>query len=115
MYLLSMVHVFSPPGFDKDEDEEAYNAQIIIRQSAFYGPFQESFAEIATPHTMEQLQAVEQVIEENRGRTPYSNGLAMLFGKEDIDFLHDIMKPDPRDRWSARRLLQHPWFHSNCT
>jgi len=53
-----MVHVFSPPGFDKDEDEEAYNAQIIIRQSAFYGPFQESFAEIATPHTVD-LKTIE--------------------------------------------------------
>ncbi len=93
-----MIHVFNSPNFDKNEDEEAYDAQIIIRQLAFYESFQESFAKIATPHTMEQLQAIEQVIEENRERTSYSNGLVMLFEKENIDFLHDIMKPNSRDQ-----------------
>ena len=64
---------------------------------------------------MAQLQAVAQVVGENGVEVPCLNTLAVEFSKEDLGFVGDIMKHDPRDRFSARELLQHPWFNVTST
>ncbi len=112
MYLLSGAHFFNPP--DVDEADDTYLARVLISQCGYFGPFPEKFAEIANPYVMAQLQTVAQVVEGIGGRTPYLRNLATEFNEEDLSFLRDVMKPDPRDRLSVKKLLQHPWFKGVC-
>ena len=50
------------------------------------------------------------IMKEVPKRTPFSRASSAEIEKEDRDFICKIMKLDPRDRPSAKELLQDEWL-----
>ena len=108
MYLLSGVHFFNPSIVDEADD--TFLAHVVIRQFGFCGPCPETYAEIAES-VMPQVEAFEQAVRNTGGEKGYRNTLARYINEKDLKFLLNLMKLDPRDRPSAKELLQNSWFY----
>ena len=107
MYLLSTVHFFSPHKID--ESNETYLAHVIKRQFGFFGPCPDKYAEIASS-IMPQVGAIQEAISKVGGEKVYRNALTRCINGKDVEFLLSFMKIDPRDRPSAKEILQNSWF-----
>jgi len=95
---------------DVSPDHEEYHLRILTRQCQFFGPFPVSYQEIAPPAT---LNALMQVMGSLRGKQmPFARISEREVSKEDKKFILRIMKLDPRDRPSAKQLLDDEWFDS---
>ena len=103
-------HIFKPDNLKPDD--EAYPLQVLIKQANFFGPFPVSYREIADDERLDILTAVMDYIQKNEKRKPFSMAEDPELTKEDREFLCRIMKLDPRDRPTARELLQDEWLNS---
>ncbi|KAH6724013.1 putative serine/threonine protein kinase [Leptodontidium sp. MPI-SDFR-AT-0119] len=87
--------IFKP---DVPADHEEYELRILMKQHQFFGPFPLSYKEIADNETLGIL-------------TYVMHSREIL--KEDKAFILRIMKLDPRNRPTAKELLQDEWFTSS--
>lgn len=92
--------------FGIDENDDMYHVMIFTLQ----GPFPDKFADIAENITLEHLHGIEELVIQRGGKIKYENTLAAHFNKETSDFLHKLMKLDPRNRLSAQEILQNEWL-----
>jgi serine/threonine protein kinase len=98
-------HIFKP---DIPVDHEDYDVKILLKHHRSFGPFPPSFEEIADDERL----AVMVWINNNtpmESLRPFHLTTDREICREDRDFVCRIMKLDPRDRPTARELLEDPW------
>ena len=98
-------HIFSPPGVDVADP--AYPVEVIKRHDRFFGPYPMSCLTLADDDRLETLTMLINSVDK---RTPFKLASPREIAKEDRDFILKLMKLDPRDRPSAKELLQDAWL-----
>jgi casein kinase II subunit alpha len=84
--------------------------RILINQANFFGPFPAKFAEIADEERIKIVNGVHEHVRDSEIRKPFRLAADKELTVEDMTFLCKIMKLDPRDRPTARELLEDEWF-----
>lgn len=115
MQLISLVfggnwHIFSPANVPFDD--EHYGFWVLVEQVRRFGPFNNSFEEITDAKRLEICAGTIVYIQENQKRLPFSMSEDDELARPDRDFIVKMMKLDPRDRPTARELLQDAWFNT---
>lgn len=82
-----------------------------MKQHQFCGPFPLSYKEIADDETLAILTYVMRGVPPEKMK-PFRLITEREISKEDKTFILKIMKLDPRDRPTAKELLQNEWFTS---
>ncbi|EFQ98610.1 serine/threonine protein kinase [Nannizzia gypsea CBS 118893] len=95
---------------DVPADHNEYELRILRRQCLFFGPFPESYQEIADKESLAILMYIMSNISAAE-RKPFERISEREISKEDKIFLLKIMKLDPRDRPTAKQLLEDKWFN----
>jgi casein kinase II subunit alpha len=106
-------HIFKPNLEDATADDEEYLIHIIVRQLAHFGPTPKSYLDLIPREDVDRwtnLGAATQYILDNQKQMPFKLIEDECLTEEDREFLLKVMKFDPRDRPTARQLLQDKWF-----
>ncbi|KAJ9260595.1 hypothetical protein DTO212C5_8470 [Paecilomyces variotii] len=100
-------HIFKP---DVSPDHDDYDIKILLKHHRCFGPFPESYEEIAD---QERLAVLIWVMQNSPPETlrPFHLTTTQEISQEDKEFVLKVMKLDPRDRPTARELLDDGWFH----
>jgi len=95
-------------------DDDSYDLYILMQHFKYFGPFLPRYAELFGGGKAEkELESVIQYVFDNvpeSERRPFSLVSASEVSKEDRDLICKIMKLDPRERPTAKELLQDTWF-----
>ncbi|EAW13304.1 putative serine/threonine protein kinase [Aspergillus clavatus NRRL 1] len=100
-------HIFKP---DVPADHDAYDVMILMKHHRCFGPFLESYEQIADRQRPAVLIWIMQNSPPETLR-PFHLTSTQEICQEDKEFVLRAMKLDPRDRPSARQLLEDEWFH----
>ncbi len=92
-------------------DHEDYELKILMRQNQFFGPFPESYREIANDDVLRILEYVMINVPPQKMK-PFQYITEREVCKEDKIFLQKIMKLDPRDRPTAKQIAEDEWMAS---
>ncbi|KAE9378289.1 alpha/beta-hydrolase [Stipitochalara longipes BDJ] len=106
-------HMFKPDPKDATADDEEYLIHIIIKQLAHFRPVPKSYIDLIPrkdSYRWTILGSATQYIKENQKQRPFKIIEDDCLTEEDREFLLKVMKLDPRDRPTARQLLQDKWF-----
>jgi serine/threonine protein kinase len=99
-------HIFKP---DVPADHEHYELKILMKHHQYFGPFPLSYKEIADEDTLSILAYVMKGVPHGKMKLfEYVTDQEII--KEDKAFILKTMKLDPRDRPTAKELLQDEWF-----
>lgn len=114
MQLISLIfggnwHIFSPANVPFAD--EHYGFWVLVEHIRRFGPFKERFEEIADAERLEICRGAIDYIQENQKWLPFSLSEDDELALPDRHFIAKMMKLDPRDRPTARELLQDAWFH----
>ena len=114
MQLISLIfggnwRIFSPANVPFDD--EHYGFWVLVEQVRRFGPFDDSFEETADAERLAICTGVVVYIQENQKWLPFSMSEDDEIARLDRDFIAKMMKLDPRDRPTARKLLQDEWFN----
>ena len=101
-------HIFKPADVSADDPE--FPVHVLIQQARYCGPFPLSYKTSLDEEHERILAAIHIYIEEHGIRKPFSQVEDKEITSEDKTFLCHIMQMDPRDRPTAKGLLQHDWF-----
>ena len=93
-------------------DDEHYSFWVFVEQVRRFGPFNESFEEIADAERLEFCKGAIDYIIENRKFNPFAKAEDNELARPDRDFIAKMTKLDPRDRPTATELLKDPWLDS---
>jgi serine/threonine protein kinase len=99
-------HIFSP-GVSVDDD--AYDAKILMKHHQCFGPFPESFDEIADESRLDVLMWIMENTP-TESLKPFLRTSVHEISEEDKKFILKIMRLDPRDRPTVGQLLEDEWF-----
>ncbi|KAF2243952.1 kinase-like protein [Trematosphaeria pertusa] len=102
-------HIFIPEGYSVDDPD--YPTQVLVKQASIFGPFPHSYIDIADEERQGILAVINNYINENGLWKPFSMAEDSELTVEDRNFICKIMRMDPRDRPTAKELLEDPWFH----
>lgn len=83
---------------------------MLVEQVRHFGPFKESFRETAGPERLQFCLAAVTYIHENNKWLQFRLCGDKELTQLDIDFIAKMMKLDPRDRPTAKELLQDAYF-----
>jgi serine/threonine protein kinase len=83
-----------------------------MKQHQFFGPFPLSYKEIADDETLAILAHVMRAVPREKMK-PFERITEREISKEDKSFILKIMKLDPRDRPTAKDLLEDVWFKAD--
>ena len=86
-----------------------YNAKIVVHQHQWFGPFPISYEEIADEDTQKIIIGIMSMVPPEKLK-PFRYVGEREICNADKAFVLKIMKLDPRDRPTARELLQDEWF-----
>ena len=100
-------HIFKPSNIDPTDS--AYSIEVLRRQDKYFGPFPLSYISLADDDRLDTLTIITKSVEE---RTPFKMASSQEIAKEDREFISKLMRLDPRDRPSAKVLLQDEWLQS---
>lgn len=92
-------------------DDPDYPTQVLVKQASIFGPFPHSYIDIADEERQGILAVINNYINENGLWKPFSMAEDSELTVEDRNFICKIMRMDPRDRPTAKELLEDPWFH----
>ncbi len=92
-------------------DDDYYGFWVLVEQVRRFGPFNDSFEEIADTERLAICTGAIVYIQENQKWLPFSMSEDDELAQPDRDFIAKMMKLDPRDRPTARELLQDAWFN----
>ncbi|KAF2189963.1 kinase-like protein [Zopfia rhizophila CBS 207.26] len=101
-------HIFKP---DVPVDHEHYDLKILMKHHQFFGPFPLSYQEIAGGDTLTVLAYAMRGVPHEMMK-PFQYISEREITKEDKAFILKIMKLDPRDRPTAKDLLEDEWFQT---
>ncbi|GIJ87552.1 hypothetical protein Asppvi_006460 [Aspergillus pseudoviridinutans] len=101
-------HIFKP---DVPADHDEYDLRILMKHHRCFGPFPESYEQIAD---QQRLAVLVWVMQNSPPETlrPFHLTTTQEICKEDKEFVLRAMQLDPRDRPSARLLLEDEWLQS---
>lgn len=102
-------HIFKPSHIDPTDS--AYPIEVLRRQDECFGPFPLSYTSLADDDRLDTLTIITESVEK---RTPFAIASSQEIAKEDREFISKLMQLDPRDRPSAKALLQDAWI-TECT
>ena len=102
-------HIFQP--CNVDPTDSAYPMEVLRRQDECFGPFPLSYTSLADDDRLDTLIIITESVEK---RTPFEMASSQEIAKEDRKFISKLMQLDPRDRPSAKALLQDSWL-TECT
>ncbi|KAL3479369.1 kinase-like domain-containing protein [Aspergillus californicus] len=102
-------HIFKP---DVPPDDDKYDVKILLKHHRCFGPFPESYEQIAD---QKRLAILTWVMQNSPSETlrPFHLTTTKEICQADKKFVLRIMRLDPRDRPSARQLLEDQWFHQS--
>jgi serine/threonine protein kinase len=80
---------------------------VLERMHRFFGPFPVTYKTLADDKTILHLVDIMKSVGQ---RKPFKIWKDPEFKLEDKEFLCKVMKLDPRDRPSAKDLLNHKWL-----
>ena len=103
-------HIFKPDNIEPDHEE--YGLQVLVKQVSIFWPISSNFKEIADKERLGILTAVINHINDNKMWKPFSRAEDVELSEEDRNFIEKLMKLDPRDRPTAKELMQDEWFGS---
>ena len=103
-------HIFRPPKIDPADS--TYAVEVFRRHDQYFGPFPLSYTTLADDDRLETLTIITKSTEK---RKPFKMASSKEISKEDREFICKLMKLDPRDRPSAKLLLQDVWFKEGTT
>lgn len=86
-----------------------YDTKIVVLQHQWFGPFPISYKEITDEDTQEALVGIMSAVPPEKLK-PFRYIGEREICAADKDFVLKIMKLDPRDRPTAKELLQDAWF-----
>ena len=96
-------------------DDEHYGFWVLVEQARRFGPFNDSSEEIADAERLTICTGAIVYIQESLKWLPFSMSEDHELARPDRDFVAKMMELDPRDRPTARELLQDAWFNpSSC-
>jgi serine/threonine protein kinase len=98
--------IFKP---DVPADHEEYELRILMRQHQFFGPYPASYSEIANGDALTILNYVMGGVPPEKMK-PFERITEREVSKEDKAFLLKIMRLDPRERPTAKQLMEDEWF-----
>lgn len=98
-------HIFGP--YEMDVADPLYPWEVMRRMHKYFGPFPLSYKTLVDEDTLETLAMIMNSVEK---RLPFKMASSNDISKEDRTFIVKIMQLDPRDRPSAKELLQDPWL-----
>ena len=101
-------HIFKPK--DAGPDDKEYCFMILAEQVRRFGPVQLSYMEIVPPERQAALAGVIRYVKSNMSPLPFSMSADEELGEEVRDLIVKMMRFDPRDRPTAKELLQDQWF-----
>ncbi|KAL9100357.1 MAG: hypothetical protein Q9187_009376, partial [Circinaria calcarea] len=101
-------HIFKPTEVPFESEE--YPLQVLIKQVSIFGPVPISYGEISDDERLGILTAVINLINEHKLHKPFALSDDKELSAEDRNFICKIMRLDPRDRPTAKELLQDEWF-----
>lgn len=102
-------HMFNPANEDVAIDDDLYPFVTLRRMYRVFGPFPQTFEEFAGKNP-DLLTIINVLHESGPPEKPFHRISRMEVSPADKDFLLKIMKLDPRDRPTARQLLEDEWF-----
>ncbi|OBT48961.1 hypothetical protein VE00_00642 [Pseudogymnoascus sp. WSF 3629] len=102
-------HIFKP---DVSVDHDEYEVKILMKHHSCFGPFPESYEQIADQERLAVLVWIMQNTPPESMR-PFHLTTAREICKEDKEFVLKVMKLDPRDRPTAQDLLEDKWFQED--
>lgn len=110
MKLISLIwgenwRIFKPSNIDPTDS--TYSIEVLRRQDECFGPFPLSYTSLADNNRLDTLTVITESIEK---RTPFEITSSQEIAKEDREFISKLMQLDPRDRPSAKMLLQDAWL-----
>ncbi|KAF4634388.1 hypothetical protein G7Y89_g3721 [Cudoniella acicularis] len=106
-------HIFKPDTKDATIDDESFLMHVLIRQIAVFGPCPASYDSLIAKEDdarWDALGGAVQFIMDNNRIKPFALANDECLTEADKRFILRIMKLDPRDRPSARELLEDEWF-----
>ena len=83
-----------------------------MKQHQFFGPFPLSYKEIADDETLAILTHVMHAVPWEKMK-PFEHITEQEISKKDKSFILKITKLDPRDRPTAKELLEDVWFKAD--
>ena len=86
-----------------------YDTKIVVRQHPWFGPFPISYEEIADKDTQQVIIDIMSAVPPQKLK-PFHYLSEREICNADKIFVLKLMKLDPRDRPTARELLQDEWF-----
>lgn len=100
-------HIFRP---DVPVDHDEYDVKILMKHHRCFGPFPASYEEIAD---QERLAVLAWIMHNSPSETlkPFRLTTTKEICQEDKELVLRAMKLDPRDRPTARQLLDDKWFY----
>lgn len=99
-------HIFEPQELEEDDN---YDAKVVMQQHQWFGPFPISYKEIADAEAQNIILNIMSVLPLEKLK-PFQRLSEREICEADKAFLLKILKLDPRDRPSANELLQDEWF-----
>lgn len=105
--------MFKPDSKDATADDEEYLIHVIIRQLAHFGPVPKSYKDLIPREDGDRwsiLASATQYIRDNQKQKTFNLIQDDCLTEIDREFLLKVMKLGPRDRSTARQLLQDKWF-----
>lgn len=103
-------HIFKP---DVPADQDEYDLRILLKHHRCFGPFPELYEQIADQQRLAVLVWIMQNSPPETLRPFHLTTSREVFCQEDKEFVLRVMKLDPRDRPSARQLLEDEWLHQS--
>ena len=101
-------HIFVPK--DVPVEDPTYSIQVFRRHNEFFGPFPLSYKSLLDD---ERLALLTDIIKIADKYTPFKRASSTEISNGDRDFICKMMHLDPRDRPSAKALLEDPWFEEH--
>ncbi|MCJ1250603.1 hypothetical protein MMC30_007831 [Trapelia coarctata] len=98
--------IFRP---DVPPDHEEYVVKILMKYHQYFGPYPPSYRELADEGTLAILSYVMDSVPHEQMK-PFSCAGEREILREDKNFVLNMMKMDPRDRPTAKELLEDVWF-----
>lgn len=83
---------------------------MLIKQISIFGPVPWTYCEIASEERLSILSAIIKLVNDHNLQKPFHLSGDKELSEEDKIFICKIMKLDPRDRPTAKELLQDEWF-----
>ena len=93
-----------PRGHDESE------IKILAKYHIYFGPFAPSYGEPADEETLAIPSLIMKDVPPEKLR-PFSLASQKEISQQDKEFLFRIMKLDPRDRPTAKDLIEDEWFN----